>query len=329
MIGGTCIGLALLLIAGGGGAAAILPEGATFEVLTEAVDFAEGPAAAPDGKIYFSDIPTGPKKGRILVFDPRTKAVSVFASDSHKSNGLYFDRRGRLVACEGADFGGRKVARYDLGGDSEPESLTEKFQGGRFSAPNDLCVDERDRVWFTDPKYLGEEPRELDHRSVYRLDPDGSLHRVLTQPEIEKPNGIHLSPDGRTLYVADTNNEPVALEGGGTRPGKQQLVAFDLRPDGTPANKRVLVDFAPGSGCDGMTVDVDGNIYAAIRDKERPGIRVYSPDGKEIALVPTLVVPTNCVFGRGAEANVLYVTTDKSFGRIRLNAMGYHLSPAN
>lgn len=317
-----------LALARPGASSTIVPESEAFELLTMDVDFAEGPAAGPDGAIYFSDIPTGEKPGRILRFEPANHKISIFRADSHKSNGLFFDSLGRLVACEGADFGGRAIRRYHLlsptAGEGE-EILVDQFEGKRFNAPNDLCVDQAGRIWFTDPKYLGAEERELTHRSVYRIDPDGRLTLAITQPVIEKPNGIHVSPDGKTLYVADTSNEPVKLPDGSERPGNQQLVAFTITPDGTPTDKRILVDYAPGSGVDGMTVDIQGNIYAAVRDKEKPGVRVYSPEGKQVGFIPTHDVPTNCVFGNGPEANRLYITTDTGFGRIRLNATGYHL----
>ncbi|MFO0946416.1 MAG: SMP-30/gluconolactonase/LRE family protein [Planctomycetota bacterium] len=326
------IGMAVLLLTSSvpirGAEDPILPDGEAFELLTMDVDFAEGPAAGPDGAIYFSDIPTGEKPGRILRFEPAGNKISIFRSDSHKSNGLFFDSLGRLVACEGADFGGRAIRRYNTLSPTAGEGeviLADQFEGKKFNAPNDLCVDQLGRVWFTDPKYLGAEERELTHRSVYRIDPDGSLKLAITQPVIEKPNGIHVSPDGKTLYVADTSNEPVKLPDGTERPGNQQLVAFSISADGTPAEKKVLVDYSPGSGVDGMTVDTQGNIYAAVRDKEKPGVRIYAPDGKQIGFIPTHDVPTNCVFGKGPEANRLYITTDTGFGRIRLNATGYHL----
>jgi gluconolactonase len=204
------------------------------------------------------------------------------------------------------------------------EVLADNFQGKKFNAPNDICIDGKGRIWFSDPKYLGDEPRELDHRSVYRIDPDGSLHLAVTQPAIDKPNGVGVSPDGKTLYIADTNNEPVTEPDGSQRKGNMQLVAFDLAPDGSVHNKRILVDYAPGGGIDGMTFDLDGNIYAAVRNSEKKGIRVYSPAGKEIAFLPTPDTPTNCTFGIGTEADRLYVTTDTGFGRIRLNRKGYH-----
>src|SRR5262249_60065414 len=122
----------------------------------------EGVAAAPDGTMYFSEIPVGEDKGMIMRFDPRTKATTVFARDSHKSNGLIFDARGFLIACEGADFGGRSVARWDVK-TGRRGVIAERYMGKRFNACNDLCIDEKGRIYFTDPRYLGSELRELEY----------------------------------------------------------------------------------------------------------------------------------------------------------------------
>src|SRR4051794_32370702 len=152
----------------------------------------EGPACAPDGSIYFSDIPFGKDKGMILRFDPKTKKTTVFADDSHKSNGLKFDAKGRLIACEGSDDGGRCVARWDVK-TGKREVVADKYMGKRFNAPNDLAIDLKGRIYFSDPRYLGDEPRELEHRAVYRIDTDGNV--ALVTHDGEKPNGIALSPD--------------------------------------------------------------------------------------------------------------------------------------
>jgi gluconolactonase len=164
----------------------------------------EGPAVAPDGSIYFSDIPTGKDKGLIVRFDPRTKKTSIFTADSGKSNGLKFDARGYLIACEGSDDGGRQVSRWDVR-TGKRETLADRYMGKRFNAPNDLSIDLKGRIYFTDPRYLGDEPRELEYRAVYRMDGDGSNLIEITH-DVEKPNGIAMSPDQKTLYVVDHNN---------------------------------------------------------------------------------------------------------------------------
>ena len=159
---------------------------------------AEGPAW--DGQaLLFTHIP----ESRIMRYDPASGEVSVHLTGTKNTNGLMFDAHGFLVACEGSDGGGRCVSRYDVK-TGRREVLADRYQGKRFNACNDLCIDEKGRIYFTDPRYLGTEPRELEHRAVYRLGTDGTVIEVTH--DVEKPNGIAISPDQKTLYVADHNN---------------------------------------------------------------------------------------------------------------------------
>jgi gluconolactonase len=295
----------------------------------------EGPATAPDGSIYFSDIPFGKDKGQILRFDPKTKKTTVFAANSHKSNGLKFDAKGNLVACEGSDEGGRCVSRWDTK-TGKRTVLVDRYKGKRFNAPNDLVIDRKGRIYFTDPRYLGDEPRELKHRAVYRIDSDGkTVVEVTHYPQ--KPNGIALSPDGKTLYVVDHNNgtdrigAPRKLP---LRKGAMKLYAFPLGDDGlVKGEPKTLLDFGKENGIDGMAVDVKGNLYLAVRSLKRPGIWVVDPAGKEVGFIPTgpsqpgakdpKGIPSNCTFGRGKESKVLYVTIDTSLYRIPVKVDGF------
>ncbi|HVA46884.1 MAG TPA: SMP-30/gluconolactonase/LRE family protein [Pirellulales bacterium] len=295
----------------------------------------EGPAAAPDGSIYFTDIPDGKAKGQILRFDPASKETTVFAADSHKANGLMFDAEGFLIACEGADYGGRCVSRWDVK-TGKREVIADRYLGKRFNAPNDLCIDLRGRIYFTDPRYLGDEPRELEHRAVYRIDHDKTVMEVTH--EIEKPNGIALSADQKTLYVADNNNGTDRIDRSAPPPekGAMKIRAFPLGENGLVSGAgRVVYDFGKESGCDGMTLDTKGNLYLTARSSKRPGVLILDPNGREIAFIPTGPsqpdakephgLPSNCDFGIGDESNVLYITVDTSLYRIRLNATGYHI----
>jgi gluconolactonase len=300
----------------------------------------EGPAAAPDGTVYFTDMPFGPGDGMILRFDPRTGKTTIFTDRAFKSNGLAFDLEGRLLSCDGADGGGRCVRRWDLQ-TGQSQILADRFQGKRFNSPNDLCVDRQGRVYFTDPRYGGTEPRELDREAVYRLDKDGTVSEVTR--EVEKPNGLALSPDGRTLYLADHNNGGNRLSPADPEPkrGAMKVYAFPLDADGKVGGpRRTLVDFGKENGCDGMRVDRQGNLYLAVRRLARPGILVIDPAGKELAFLPTgpanqsglfedwKGIPSNVEFGVGADANTLYVTIDKNLFRIRVKTQGYHPQPA-
>jgi gluconolactonase len=297
----------------------------------------EGPAVAPDGSIYFSDIPFGSDKGMIHRFDPKTKQTTVFTADSHKSNGLKFDGRGNLYACEGSDEGGQAVVRWDVKTKTRTV-IADKYMGKRFLAPNDLVLDAKGRIYFSDPRYLGTENKEIDHKAVYRIDTDGTVVEVTR--EVEKPNGIALSPDGKTLFLADHNNgtdrilvppdpnEMITL-------GAMRIYAFPLGADGLVSGARkILVDFKDQPGCDGMTVDSKGHVYLTCRSLKRPGVMVIDPTGKEVAFIPTgmpnqtsdkppVGIPSNVTFGIGAEKNVLYVTIDVQLYRIPLKVDGY------
>ena len=211
------------------------------------------------------------------------------------------------------------------------------FEGRPLNSPNDITIDEKGRIYFSDPRYLGHEPIDQSIQAVYRIDTDGTLHRIIT--DAGKPNGVAISPDQKSLYVVSNDNGSTAIErlekGTGTqadkvitplRKGYMALMAYDLSADGTATFRKTLVDYAPYDGPDGLVVDKDGNLYVAVRAENRPGIYVYSPEGKELAYIKT-EIPTNVGFARGAEAKTLYITAGSSLYRIRLNREGYHLPP--
>ncbi len=317
----------------------IVPPDAKLEKLFEGSVLTEGVTSAPDGTIYFSDITFSNvakddagaiEAGHIYKFDPATGKTEIFRSPSGMSNGLKFDAAGNLLAAEGADYGGRRVTRTDMT-TGKARIIAGLFEGRPFNAPNDITIDEKGRIYFSDPKYLGHEPLEQSVMAVYRIDPDGSIHRIVT--DAGKPNGVCVSPDQKTLYVVSNDNGAFAIERLGTRANKvdapmrkglMALLAYDLAPDGTAKLRQTLVDYAPYDGPDGLVCDVDGNLYVAVRAESRPGIAVYAPEGKELAFIPT-EVPTNVGFGRGKESKTLYITAGKSVYRIRLNREGYQL----
>src|SRR5215218_7698869 len=188
------------LLAPGADPAPFVAPDAKLEQLWSEGEFTEGPAEGPDGAIYFSDI-----GNRIMKFDPKTGKTAEFRKPSGRANGLKFDAMGRLVACEGANTGGgRRISVTEK--DGTVKTLADKYAGKRFNSPNDLTLDAKGRVYFTDPRYLGNEPRELDTEAVYRVDPDGTVTQVIK--DVQKPNGIVITRDQKTLYLADNNNDP-------------------------------------------------------------------------------------------------------------------------
>ena len=283
------------------------PPGASVEKLWGEGEFTEGGAFDRDGSILFSDI-----GNRILRYDPSTGAVTTFREPSGRANGLIYTPDGLLVAAEGANTGGgRRVSITEA--DGTVRTLADSFEGGRFNSPNDLAVDARGRIYVSDPRYLGDEPRELDLESVYRIDPDGSVHRI--EAGASKPNGLAVSPDGRTLYVSDNG------------PDRRALLAVPLDESGDGAGKpKVLKDFGTGRGIDGMTVAADGSIVCAAGAGRLAGVYVYHPEGVPLAFLPVPEAPTNVEFG-GPDRTTLYITAGRSLYRVETNLSGSQAWP--
>lgn len=298
----------------------------------------EGVAAGHDDFMYFSDITFTSlckdesgnflQAGNIWKYDPKTGETTIWRSPSGMSNGLKFDQDGNMIAALGADYGGRMLIRTDMA-TGKSYILSGLYDGKPYNALNDVTIDEQGRIYFSDPRYLGHEPIFQPGYAVYRLDQDGTVTRLITDGG--KTNGVLVSPDQQTLYVVSNDDgwfDFQRLKEGEDAPAKGHhvLQAYDLAADGTVSNRRVLVDYHPYSGPDGIIADVDGNIYAAVRAENRPGIGVYNAEGKELAFIPTgEELPTNVGFGRGEESNVLYVTSGHSLYKIKMAKDGYQL----
>ena len=313
------------------GDVSILPSTSQLEVLWQKGEFTEGVTVATNGQVYFSDIPSDKStSGRILKFNPKTRETVVYSSSSEKSNGLMFDRDGRLIACCGANNG--RMALCEIMPNGKIRTLTATFQGRRYLSPNDLTILPNGTIYFSDPRYIGDEKMEQKSMSVYRYNPfNGSVELAIDSNLIEKPNGLALSPDGKTLYVAETNNGSTGGQNDTKDPeiGRMTLNSFPLMRDGNLGDKKTLVNFGSQTGIDGMTVDTMGNIYAAVRSKNRFGIIVYTPKGKELAYIPTEALPTNCCFGTGEYSNILYITAGGSLCQIKMNVSGFHPATAS
>ncbi len=289
-----------------------------IEVATT-VAFTEGPTVDAEGTVYFTDI----TNNRIMRLAD-DGVVSTFRQPSNRANGLIFDDQWRLLACEGGDEGAElpRITRTDME-TGEIEVVADSYEGKRLHQPNDLTFDGRGRIYFTDRPGPNPTTEQTGVHGVYRIDTDGSIERILSEPEIERPNGIVISPDDRILYLIEANQR----EG-----GARMIRAYDLSTDGTISNMRVFHDFYPGRSGDGMTVDSEGNIYVAaglhrLRGtsetlKTKCGVHVFSPDGqlKEFIPIPEDTI-TNCAFG-GSELKTLYVTAGKTLFRIENDIKG-------
>jgi gluconolactonase len=283
------------------------------------VAFTEGPTVDAQGNVFFTDT-TNSRIFRLSTDGVRT----VFREPSNRANGLIFDAQGRLIACEGSDetVNEPRVTRTEML-TGKVETLADRFEGKRLNEPNDVTLDGMGRIYFTDRPRAIPDREQTGLNAVYRIDPDGSLHRILAQPEIEKPNGIVISPDDKTLYLIESH--PDARRA-------RMIRAYELQPDGTATNMRVFHDFYPGRSGDGMTIDSEGNLYVAagLHNRRgtsetldtRCGIHVFSPDGKlkEFVPIPEDTI-TNCAFG-GPDLKTLYVTAGKTLFQIRFDIRG-------
>jgi gluconolactonase len=282
------------------------------------VSMLEGPTVDRDGSVYFTDVMTQ----RIMKFG-KDGVLSIFRERSNVANGLLIDPQGRLVACEGATSasaernglkvsGKPRVTRTDLK-TGKVEVLAETYEGKPLVGPNDVTIDGKGRLYFTD--FTG--------GAVYRIDAPGKLIRILAAPDIQRPNGIQISPDDKTLYLVEAN---------GSEGGARMIRAYDLLPDGTVRNMRVHYNFYPGRSADGMSIDTQGNLYASAglhRTRStsetldtKCGVYVISPQGK---LLKFIAIPedfiTNNAFG-GPDMKTLYVTAGKTLYKVRTEIPG-------
>lgn len=293
-----------------------LEKDAKIEVLGSGFVWTEGPVWVPegDGYLLFSDIP----RNSVMKW-VRGEGVSLFMKpsgftgpDSYGGeagcNGLALDHEGRLLSCEHGD---RRISVLTKNGGKR--TLADNYQGKRFNSPNDLVVHSSGAIYFTDPPYglpgnFNDPRRELDYCGVFRLDPNGTVS--LVSKDFDRPNGIALSPDEKTLYVAQSDSKAAIWK------------SFPVKADGSLGKGKILFDATdqmgklPGAP-DGMCVAKDGTIFAT----GPGGVYVLTPEGKLLGRISTGERTANCTFG-GKDGSILFMTADMYLCQIQTKTQG-------
>jgi gluconolactonase len=262
----------------------LVAPGAKPRKLAGGFKFTEGPAADAKGDIYFTDIPNE----RIHKWS-RDGKLTTFRENSGRANGLFFDTDGNLLACEG---GSRRVTRTSM--DGKVTVLADSYLGKKLNSPNDLWIDAKGGVYFTDPRYGTQDGLEQAGFHVYYIKSGGGdVVRVID--DLVKPNGVIGTKDGKQLYVAD--------------PGAGKTYVYEIQDDGSLASRKL----AAPEGSDGMTLDERGNLYLT-----REGVEVYGPGGKKIASLAVPERPANVTFG----GKTLFITARTGLYALEMKVRG-------
>ncbi len=274
----------------------VIAAGAKIELIKDDFEVTDGPIAHPDSGLLFTDN----NASRIIKIDTDGK-TSVFLEDTKEASGLAFDSRGRLIAVQRAPGFVRVAVIYPKGSETV---LADNMDGKPFDRPNDLVLDKKGGVYFSDPA----------PKSVYYVAPTGKVVKVADN--INRPNGIQLSPDERTLYVNDTEGE--------------YLLAFDIQPDGTVRNRRNFAKYVGvrktddgiASGADGLAMDSEGRVYTT----SNAGVDVFSPQGQHLGTIPVATptgrAPQNLAFA-GRDKKTLYIVGRGAAFKVQMLAQGY------
>ena len=272
----------------------IVAKGATIEKLGDGYRFTEGPATDPKGNVYFTDQPNN----RIGKWSAKTGELTIFSDDAGRSNGTYFDKKGQLITCADMD---NQLWAFDMSGNHTV--LVENYKGKLLNGPNDLWIDPKGGIYFTDPLYkrpYWERNPEMqqDGEHVYYLSP-GRDNLVRVEENLVKPNGIIGTPDGKKLYVADI--------------GDKKTYVYDINSNGSLSNRTLFATM----GSDGMTIDHKGNIYLTGQ-----GVTVFDNTGEQIAHIPVDARWTaNVCFG-GPKRKMLFITASDAVYGLKMKVKG-------
>ena len=271
----------------------LVAEGATLTLVDDGYTFTEGPAADKDGNVFFTDQPND----RILRWSSEDGLISTYMQPSGRANGLYFDHEGNLLAA--AD---EKFELWRIDSDKNSTVILNAFEGKKLNGPNDIWVDPKGGIYFTDPyyqrPYWTRTKPEMENQQVYYLSPDGqNLQRVID--DFVQPNGIIGTADGKTLYIADI--------------GDKKTYKFSIEEDGSLRQKTLFCSL----GSDGMTLDNQGNIYLT-----GDGVTIFNKKGEQIYHIPVPQKWTaNVTFG-GKDKNILFITAMTSVYTLKMNVKG-------
>jgi gluconolactonase len=286
----------------------VVAAGTSVEVIKAGFTGTEGPVGLPDGSLIFTET----QANRITRIDKDTNATSTFLENTNGSNGLGFDAKGRLISVQTTPGAARIGVIYPKGAET---TLTDNYNGKPYGRPNDLVVSKAGHVYFTEPGPNAAPnqppPTPALPPAVYFVPAGGTSALVTT--DVQRPNGIVLSPDERTLYVNQTNGE--------------HILAFDVAADGTPSNPRPFAKYASivkaangqvSSGADGLAVDAEGRVYCAAIG----GVQVFTPKGELLGTIPVSLQPQNIAFA-GADKKTLYIVGRGAAFKVRVQTAGY------
>ena len=273
----------------------LIEKNAQLEKIADGFGFTEGPAVSRLGDVYFSDQPNN----RIIKWSFFTNKTEIFMEDAGRSNGMFMDREGNIIAC--ADKNNQLWSIDDKGNKTV---LLEAYQGKKLNGPNDLFITPSGTMYITDPLYKREywtrdAVSEQNGEHLYLLSAD-RLQFMRVDDKLMKPNGIVGTYDGKTLYVADL--------------GAEKVYKYDIIEDGFLTNKEVFIN----RGSDGMTIDYRGNLYLTGED----GVKIYNRKGEEIGHIPVPEKWTANVVFAGPDRKTLFITATEAVYKIRMKVYG-------